>query len=442
MAAAPADALVASMKARHPDVFAAAASRSGRILALVAVLVGYVAFVTWYFAVPAVVYNAHWERANLYLAQFVSYEVRPEIRFRDDRLDLRWPRFSPLGDDPHPDWVETGPDGALTVVIGADDRIAFTPTGFTVVRGGEATAFRRTEAGVAPVDGLPDWAELEDGSLTFDWGFWGRADVDGDRARVTRRFPGWPNFLFDTRSKFFGLGPGAVLERIVSGERLDPERSNLDLAFHDVWSNGEWQHGDVWTKLFETIVMAFGGTMLAAVVALPLSFLAARTITPIPAVTFGFKRAFDFLRSVDMLIFALFFTRAFGPGPLAGVSAIFFTDTGTLGKVYAEALETIDGRQVEGVRSVGAGPFFVQRYGVLPQILPVFTSQALYFWESNIRSATIIGAVGAGGIGLKLWEAMQTNTNWANVLYMVLLILGVVYVFDSLSGLIRRRLTE
>ena len=149
------------------------------------------------------------------------------------------------------------------------------------------------------------------------------------------------------------------------------------------------------------------------------------------------KRLFDFLRSVDMLIWALFFTRAFGPGPLAGISAIFFTDTGTLGKLYSEALENIDEKQREGVRSLGANPVLVQRFGVVPQVLPVFVSQSLYFWESNTRSATIIGAVGAGGIGLKLWEAMRTNADWENVAYMVLLILLVVYVFDTISSRLR-----
>jgi phosphonate transport system permease protein len=141
-----------------------------------------------------------------------------------------------------------------------------------------------------------------------------------------------------------------------------------------------------------------------------------------------------------MLIWALFFTRAFGPGPLAGISAIFFTDTGTFGKLYSEALENIDDKQREGVRSVGASPAAVQRFGVVPQVLPIFASQALYFWESNTRSATIIGAVGAGGIGLKLWEAMRTNQDWENVFYMVILILIVVFAFDAVSNALRSRL--
>ena len=92
------------------------------------------------------------------------------------------------------------------------------------------------------------------------------------------------------------------------------------------------------------------------------------------------------------------------------------------------------------MRSVGAAPIVVQRYGVVPQIVPVIVSQTLYQWESNVRGATIIGAVGAGGIGLKLWEAMRTNSNWENVAYMVVLIFLVVYMFDNLSNFLRTRL--
>jgi phosphonate transport system permease protein len=218
--------------------------------------------------------------------------------------------------------------------------------------------------------------------------------------------------------------------------------SNAALAWNNILNNAEWQHGDVWLKLGQTIVMAFVGTVLASLLAFPLAFIAARNITQSRIVNQVAKRLFDFLRSVDMLIWALFFTRAFGPGPLAGISAIFFTDTGTFGKLYSEALENIDDRQREGIRSVGAAPVLVQRYGVVPQVLPLFISQSLYFWESNTRSATIIGAVGAGGIGLKLWEAMRTNSDWENVAYMVLLILVVVFVFDNISNFLRKRLVN
>ncbi len=321
--------------------------------------------------------------------------------------------------------------------------LRITPDEVVVVTDGEEFGFRvRRGIAVTPEGPLPAWAEQRrEGStvyLTFGWD--GRAEIQNDEVVVWKRFFGWKNFFFDTTSHFWGRSPAEVVAILFSDERLDPSRSNLSLAAHDFWNNLDWQHGDVWVKLFQTVVMAFVGTVLASLVSFPLSFIAARNIVanrPLNQIT---KRFFDFQRSVDMLIWALFFTRAFGPGPLAGISAIFFTDTGTLGKLYAEALENIDDKQREGVRAVGASPTLVQRYGVLPQVLPVFASQALYFWESNTRSATIIGAVGAGGIGLKLWEAMRTNANWANVFYMVILILIVVYVFDSISSALRRRL--
>ena len=315
----------------------------------------------------------------------------------------------------------------VTVAYEGETRIIdMTPGKSVVMRGGP----------------LPAWASQvgETGTLRCDFGFRGSIEVRDDEVKVRHRFWGWQNFVFDTRSPFFGKSASDVIHLIVSGPRLDPAQSNLSLAWDNILNNAEWQHGDVWLKLMQTIVMAFAGTLFASLVAFPLAFVAARNIThnrPVNQIT---KRFFDFQRCVDMLIWALFFIRAFGPGPLAGICAIFFTDTGTLGKLYSEALENIDDKQREGLKSVGAAPVLVQRFGVLPQVLPVFVSQSLYFWESNTRSATIIGAVGAGGIGLKLWEAMRTNANWENVAYMVLLILIVVFIFDGISNAIRSRL--
>jgi phosphonate transport system permease protein len=257
---------------------------------------------------------------------------------------------------------------------------------------------------------------------------------------VRHRFWGWPNFFFDTKSPFFGMTPEQLWNSATSSERIDPRMPNWQLMLVEFGYNSEWQHLDVYNKLLQTIVMAFVGTLFATIVAFPLSFIAARNITRSRTANWLMKRAFDFLRSVDMLIWALFFVRGFGPGPIPGIAAIFFTDTGTLGKTNTEALENIDDRQREGVKSVGASGLNVQRYGVVPQVLPVFISQSLYFWESNTRSATVIGAVGAGGIGLKLIEAMRTNQDWENVAYMVLLILIVVFVFDNISNALRSRL--
>jgi ABC-type proline/glycine betaine transport system permease subunit len=152
------------------------------------------------------------------------------------------------------------------------------------------------------------------------------------------------------------------------------------------------------------------------------------------------RRVFDVLRGIDMLIWSLIFIRAFGLGPLTGALAIAFTDTGSLGKLFSEALENVDDKQIEGVHATGASQMQRYRFGVIPQILPVFLSQGLYFLESNVRSATIIGALGAGGIGLMLVETMRTSRDWENTLYIIILTILVVFAMDAMSGWLRRRL--
>lgn len=440
---APADASVLpasldAVRARHPKVFRRLwRERLAAPLVVLAAL-AYLVFCWWFFQAGEVLGTARWERAGAYLADWVSYEARPEIRNGGD-IELRWPRFSPLGPDPDPAWLRAGPD-AVTLDFGRGRTAEITTAGVVATRGGETLTL--ATAGDDPVlpPGAPAWAAQDGAKVRIAMAPGTSLEVRDDKVKVRRRFWGWENFVFDPSSLFWGRPTGEVVSLILFGPRLEPGRSNLALAFDHVWNNAEWQHGDVLVKLLQTIVMAFVGTLFAAMLAFPMSFLAARNITSNRLLNQGLKRGFDFLRCVDMLIWALFFTRAFGPGPLAGIAAIFFTDTGTLGKLYSEALENVDDKQREGMRSLGAPPAAVQRYGVVPQVLPVFVSQALYFWESNTRSATIIGAVGAGGIGLKLWEAMRTNSDWENVAYMVLLILAVVFLFDWISNRLRRRL--
>ncbi|MGC4409005.1 phosphonate ABC transporter, permease protein PhnE [Rhizobium rosettiformans] len=488
---------------RYPQVLERSLWQRYRIPFSICTLALYFLFCWWFFAIGKTMSEANWGIAGNYLADWVSYEIRPEFDIdRDGALTISYPRFDPIGPNPNPDWIETkretitrsepqtpvaaapaptaptpnstfsfmaspnpqastATSGTETNVAAAqvtseevitEAQVALSGTAridiagdrVTLVRGEETVTLLLDPAkDTVTVEGArPDWVEqrLEGGRVIAYFGSAGWIDVSSDRVRVRKRFFGWESFVFDTNSPFFGLSSGEVWQTITSGERIDPKMSNLALAWNNILYNASWQHLDVWTKLLQTIVMAFMGTLLAMLVAFPLSFVAARNITRNRPVNQLTKRFFDFVRSVDMLIWALFFTRAFGPGPLAGISAIFVTDSGTLGKLYAEALENIDDKQREGVKSVGAPSAAVQRFGVLPQVMPVFASQALYFWESNTRSATIIGAVGAGGIGLKLWEAMRTNSDWENVAYMVLLILIVVFLFDGISNSLRSRL--
>jgi phosphonate transport system permease protein len=194
-------------------------------------------------------------------------------------------------------------------------------------------------------------------------------------------------------------------------------------------------------SMLQTVGMAFIGTVLAAVLALPLGLLGAKNMLPNGLAHFLFRRSSDVLRGVDQLIWALIFVRAVGLGPLAGILAIIISDTGTLAKLYSEAIENIDRKPVEGVRSVGGGPLQAIRYGVLPQVLPVMLSNMLYTFESNTRSATILGIVGAGGIGFYLSDRVRTM-NWEDASFILLLILLTVYLIDRLSGFIRSRLIK
>ena len=203
------------------------------------------------------------------------------------------------------------------------------------------------------------------------------------------------------------------------------------------WSHfASWDHVELLRSMAETVAMAFLGTLLASVVALPLGFLGARNVVPSKVFRLMTRRVFDVCRGLDQLIWALAFVRAVGLGPIAGILAIFVSDTGVLAKVYAEAIENAERAQVEGIRSTGANAAVTLRLGVLPQVMPVLVSQALYQFESNSREATILGLVGAGGIGLRLSERIQINA-WDQVAYIIVLILIMVAAIDYLSRRLR-----
>jgi len=196
--------------------------------------------------------------------------------------------------------------------------------------------------------------------------------------------------------------------------------------------------GEMLEGLAETLAMAFLGTLLAALVAVPLGFLGARNVVPVALLHFGVRRLFDGLRGIDSLIWAIVFVAAVGMGPFAGILALAVPDAGTLAKLFAEAIENVEKRQVEGVEAAGANRVERARFGILPQVLPVMLANILYFFESNTRSATILGVVGAGGIGLQLAERIRLD-DWQEVAFIILLILVTVSLIDWASGRLRRR---
>ncbi len=188
--------------------------------------------------------------------------------------------------------------------------------------------------------------------------------------------------------------------------------------------------------LGETLSIALLGTVLAAVLALPVSLLAARNIVPSILLRFPVRRFLDSIRGNDTLIWALVWINVVGLGPFAGVLAIATSDFGAFGKLFSEAFEAADKKQVEGIRAAGGTPLHEIRFGLLPQVLPVIAGQILYFIESNTRSATIIGIVGAGGIGLQLAEQIRV-LEWQKVSFLILLILVAVAAIDWISGRLR-----
>ncbi|PZR13029.1 MAG: phosphonate ABC transporter, permease protein PhnE [Azospirillum brasilense] len=196
---------------------------------------------------------------------------------------------------------------------------------------------------------------------------------------------------------------------------------------------------DILRGIGESLAMAFLGSVIAGTLAIPLGFLGARNGLTTFLLRFSLRRIFDGVRGIDQLIWALAFVRAVGLGPLAGVLAIVTSDTAVLAKLYAEAIENAEPRQAEGVVAAGGSRLMALRWGVWPQVLPVMLAQALYFFESNTRSATILGVVGAGGIGLQIAERIKVR-NWDEVAFIILVMVLLVAAIDAISGRIRRRL--
>jgi phosphonate transport system permease protein len=186
-----------------------------------------------------------------------------------------------------------------------------------------------------------------------------------------------------------------------------------------------------------TVCIALWGTLLAIVIAVPLGLLGARNLAPHGAVYFLARRGMDLLRAVNEFVFALMFVTAVGLGPFAGMLALGIHTGGVLGKLLSETIEAIDPGQVEGVAATGASRLHVIALGVAPQVLPNFLSYILLRFESDIRSASVIGMVGGGGIGFYLWDTIR-SFNDREAATVILLIVAMVMCIDVVSSRIRR----
>jgi len=405
----------------------------------------YLVYAWMAFDMTSLVQQSRMDRGMILALDSFAYKVHVTEDLRDEegpKLSIEGARQGGFKQDP--DWVVRSGD-QTRVDLGDGYSVTIQDRSITLFAPDfdEAISARVLADGTVTMSGpQPDWVKFNDRRFEARPSLFQRVRMTRTRIEVHRYFLGWENFWFGYQSQFHGMGLLEAWEYAQSQPQIDADRSNAQQLLSDIWNNKEWQHGEVFQALLETILMALLGTLVASLVGLPLAFAAARNFNPLGPVRFAIRRAFDFLRGIDYLIWSLIFIRAFGLGPLTGIMAIAFTDTGTLGKLYSEALENIDGRQVDGVKSTGAAPVQRYRFGVIPQILPIFIAQSLYYLESNTRSATVIGALGAGGIGLKLVETLRTGQDWENTLYIILLTIAVVIMMDVFSGWLRRKLIK
>ncbi len=191
-------------------------------------------------------------------------------------------------------------------------------------------------------------------------------------------------------------------------------------------------------EMLVTLQIALWGTALAVLSAVPLALLASSNIVP-PWVYQPVRRVLDAFRAINEMVFAMLFVVAVGLGPFAGVLALWVHTTGTLAKLFSEAVEAIDPQPVEGIRSTGANALHEVIYGVIPQVMPLWISFTLYRFEANVRSASVVGMVGAGGIGVVLWEIIR-GFQYAETCAVMAIIVVTVSAIDLVSARIRKAL--
>nr|WP_050900956.1 phosphonate ABC transporter, permease protein PhnE [Oceanicola sp. S124] len=425
----------AGLKARADHLFRA---KRLRAFALPVLALLYLAYAFFAFDVTGLVERARPENGAILMRDIYSYKTHVERDNRSGEISyaIEGERKGQYPEGTRPEWVTVAGD-VTTVAMPQGHELRYYPDHVEYDIPGYGTISARSSArgvdATYPEGPLPDYisAAANRVMVTTDAG---RVTITRNRTEVFRYFTGWELFFFTLQSPYHGMGFQELAGHALNGE--------AGAIWHDFWYNEMWRHADVAWALFETVLMAFLGTFGAAIVALPLAFLAARNFTPLMVVRQAARRLFDLFRGVDALIWTIVLSRAFGPGPMTGALAILLTDTGSFGKLFSEALENVDEKQIEGIRSTGARPVQRYRFGVIPQVTPVLMSQVLYFFESNTRSATVIGAITGGGIGLMLTQAMITQKDWEEVSYYILLVVLMVFAMDAFSGWLRRKLIK
>ena len=203
----------------------------------------------------------------------------------------------------------------------------------------------------------------------------------------------------------------------------------------------DWGHmARILDPLLETIHIATLGTAITFLIAIPLAFLSARNTTPNWLTWFIGRFILVSSRSINTVVWALVFVAIFGPGAMAGLWAITFRSIGFMGKLIAEAIEEVDTGTVEAIEATGASRLKVLLIGVLPQVLPVVFGTTIYRWDINIRESTVLGFVGAGGIGIELYSSINLF-RWPEVALMMIAIFVIVVISELISATARQRIT-
>lgn len=250
----------------------------------------------------------------------------------------------------------------------------------------------------------------------------------------------------DQKSSLFGLfGWGALLLVLIwswQGSEMNPyaliEYSGNMLKLGSDFFPPNFHDWDMYVKeMLITVQIAVWGTFLAIILSIPLGIMSSENLVPW-WVYQPTRRVMDAARAINEMVFAMIFVVAVGLGPFAGVLALFVHTTGVLAKLFSEAVEAIEPGPVEGVRALGASSLQEIIYGVIPQVLPLWISYSLYRFESNVRSATVLGMVGAGGIGVILWESMRGFMFQETAAVLIIIIISVT-LLDLLSQQLRKR---
>ena len=346
-------------------------------LAVPAVILLYLTCIFFAFDMAGLAGRARLDNAAVLLSDAVSYKTRVTRDSGTGEVDIaiEGERNGESPDGMEPDWLTTTGDATVIDLSGGEVMTLLPDNAFTLsVPGYPLTAAALVDGRVTSnqTDDAPDWISQSGTRLGITTPH-GRVTLTRSKTEVFHYQPGRELFFFTLDSPYHGHGPLAL----AFGPQHDPARGNLSGMWQDFWSNRMWRHADVAWAIGETILLAFLGTFGAAIVVLPLAFVAARNFTPLRILRFGVRRVFDFVRGVDALIWTIMLSRAFGPGPLTGALAILVTDTGSFGKIFSEALENADDRQIEGVASTGAATAQRDRFdpGLVADLL------ALAWWD-------------------------------------------------------------